>query len=682
MEYKLEFLSYLLIFKKKNEKISKFDEQIKTCINIFEKPIINENDLKYLFERNILDINPGVRSMCWKLALKHLSLDSNKWNTELIEKKKLYEEYIKSFVINPYYSCVDNKKKEFVKEKENKTKDKNIKDEYIEYNIHRNKTHYNKDDSLLKLQNENNNKHMDYLEDENYSSMDDECSEDNWLHSELFSQINKDTFRTRPELSFFNLNPQQTINSNIKILNSLISTETFYEEEQKEKKNNNLEDIEGEHIPYLVNINNVNNFNNNETIKFYNKIIENKNDTHDKKVERSQLKNDKKENSSDNKSKCVDDDKNVYVDKDKNIYVDKDKNICDNNDKHIYVNNDKNIYDNNDKSTYIHNNLPNEETKSNKNLFPQQYKNKNVYKNDRHTFSEVCDIIKPKRHYDLLCRILFIYAKIHPYVKYVQGMNEILAPLYFIIFNDPLCNCSLQGEADTFFCFLELMQRQKDVFCEGLDNTDDGINGKLKKFSLLLKIKEYEIWKKLYILKIETQYYALKWILLLLTQEFDMADTIILYDHFIINNNENFILYICLVICSKLKNSLLCGNFTVNLKLLQNIPPFDPYDIINEAKYLMNSDIKNNINITDIYNEYISQKKRNNALQNIKYDESSLEVLNEIQTTSDQNDSTLNRTANLISNIKNKFIVQNIKNYITKKKIDLTKRFDENIDEE
>ncbi|KYN97001.1 putative TBC domain protein [Plasmodium gaboni] len=698
MEYKLEFLSYLLIFKKKNEKISKFDEQIKTCINIFEKPIINENDLKYLFERNILDINPGVRSMCWKLALKHLSLDSNKWNTELIEKKKLYEEYIKSFVINPYYSCVDNKKKEFVKEKENKTKDKNIKDEYIEYNIHRNKTYYNKDDSLLKLQNENNNKHMDYLEDENYSSMDDECSEDNWLHSELFSQINKDTFRTRPELSFFNLNPQQTINSNIKILNSLISTETFDEEEQKEKKNNNLEDIEGEHIPYLVNINNVNNFNNNETIKFYNKIIENKNDTHDKKVERSQLKNDKKENSSDNKSKCVDDDKNVYVDKDKNIYVhkdkniyvDKDKNICDNNDKHIYVNNDKNIYDNNDKniydnndkSTYLHNNLPNEETKSNKNLFPQQYKNKNVYKNDRHTFSEVCDIIKPKRHYDLLCRILFIYAKIHPYVKYVQGMNEILAPLYFIIFNDPLCNCSLQGEADTFFCFLELMQRQKDVFCEGLDNTDDGINGKLKKFSLLLKIKEYEIWKKLYILKIETQYYALKWILLLLTQEFDMADTIILYDHFIINNNENFILYICLVICSKLKNSLLCGNFTVNLKLLQNIPPFDPYDIINEAKYLMNSDIKNNINITDIYNEYISQKKRNNALQNIKYDESSLEVLNEIQTTSDQNDSTLNRTANLISNIKNKFIVQNIKNYITKKKIDLAKRFDENIDEE
>lgn len=572
-------------------------------------------------------MNPGVRSMCWKLALKHLSLDSNKWNTELIEKKKLYEEYIKSFVINPYYSCVDNKKKEFVKETEKEPKGKNMKDEYIEYNLDRNKTYYHKDDSLLKLQNDNNTKQMDYLEDEKYSSMDDECSEDNWLHSELFSQINKDTFRTRPELSFFNLNPQQTINSNIKILNSLISTETFDEEEQREKKRNNLEDIEGEHIPYLVNINNVNNFNNNETIKFYNKIIGNRNDPPDNK---------------ENKSKCVDDDKNICV----------------------------------------HNNLPKEEMKNNKKLFPQTCKNKNVYKNDKQNISEVCDIIKPKRHYDLLCRILFIYAKIHPYVKYVQGMNEILAPLYFIIFNDPLCNCTLQGEADTFFCFLELMQRQKDVFCEGLDNTDDGINGKLKKFSLLLKMKEYEIWKKLYILKIETQYYALKWILLLLTQEFDMADTIILYDHFIINNNENFILYICLVICSKLKNSLLCGNFTVNLKLLQNIPPFDPYDIINEAKYLMNSDIKNNINITDIYNEYISQKKRNNPLQNIQYDESSLEILNEFEKPIDQNESTLNKTANLISNIKNKFIVQNIKNYITKKKIDMIKKFDQNIDEE
>ena len=39
-------------------------------------------------------------------------------------------------------------------------------------------------------------------------------------------------------------------------------------------------------------------------------------------------------------------------------------------------------------------------------------------------------------HADILAKILFIYAKLNPGVKYVQGMNEILATLY-ICFFDP-----------------------------------------------------------------------------------------------------------------------------------------------------------------------------------------------------------------------------------------------------
>ena len=35
-------------------------------------------------------------------------------------------------------------------------------------------------------------------------------------------------------------------------------------------------------------------------------------------------------------------------------------------------------------------------------------------------------------HSDILTRILFVYAKLNPGVKYVQGMNEVLAVLYFV----------------------------------------------------------------------------------------------------------------------------------------------------------------------------------------------------------------------------------------------------------
>ena len=34
-------------------------------------------------------------------------------------------------------------------------------------------------------------------------------------------------------------------------------------------------------------------------------------------------------------------------------------------------------------------------------------------------------------HADVMSRILFLYAKLNPAVKYVQGMNEILATLYY-----------------------------------------------------------------------------------------------------------------------------------------------------------------------------------------------------------------------------------------------------------
>jgi hypothetical protein len=34
-------------------------------------------------------------------------------------------------------------------------------------------------------------------------------------------------------------------------------------------------------------------------------------------------------------------------------------------------------------------------------------------------------------HADVLHRILFIYAKLNPGIKYVQGMNEVLAVLYY-----------------------------------------------------------------------------------------------------------------------------------------------------------------------------------------------------------------------------------------------------------
>ena len=46
-------------------------------------------------------------------------------------------------------------------------------------------------------------------------------------------------------------------------------------------------------------------------------------------------------------------------------------------------------------------------------------------------------MITPHRHYDVLSRLLFIYAKVNAGLCYVQGMNEILAPIYYALMTDP-----------------------------------------------------------------------------------------------------------------------------------------------------------------------------------------------------------------------------------------------------
>lgn len=35
--------------------------------------------------------------------------------------------------------------------------------------------------------------------------------------------------------------------------------------------------------------------------------------------------------------------------------------------------------------------------------------------------------------YDYMTRILYIYSKLNPRIQYVQGMNEILAPIFYLV---------------------------------------------------------------------------------------------------------------------------------------------------------------------------------------------------------------------------------------------------------
>ena len=80
-------------------------------------------------------------------------------------------------------------------------------------------------------------------------------------------------------------------------------------------------------------------------------------------------------------------------------------------------------------------------------------------------------------HSDCMARVLFIYAKLNKGICYVQGMNEVIAILYYCFwkFGSDSVISTQYMESDLFFCFSNLMAEIKDGFLRDLDKEESGI---------------------------------------------------------------------------------------------------------------------------------------------------------------------------------------------------------------
>ena len=150
-------------------------------------------------------------------------------------------------------------------------------------------------------------------------------------------------------------------------------------------------------------------------------------------------------------------------------------------------------------------------------------------------------------HADILAKILFIYAKLNPGIMYVQGMNEILATLY-ICFHDPSLPHEINQyfESDLFFCFTKLMMDLRDSFLRTMDNENSGINGKVTEFDFLMLQIDPELHQHLSDEGLDPQYYSLRWLMLLLSQEFEIGNVIRLWDPVLADHDKfTFVNFIC-----------------------------------------------------------------------------------------------------------------------------------------
>ncbi|OAY31693.1 TBC1 domain family member 13 isoform X2 [Manihot esculenta] len=145
------------------------------------------------------------------------------------------------------------------------------------------------------------------------------------------------------------------------------------------------------------------------------------------------------------------------------------------------------------------------------------------------------------------------------------------------------------AEADSFSCFVRLLSDSVDHFCPQLDNSPVGILSTLSRLTDLLKANDEELWRHLeFTTKVKPQFYAFRWITLLLTQEFDLQCILRIWDSLLSNPSgvQDMLLRICCAMLLCVKSRLLSGDFAANLRLLQHYPDINIEYLLQLARDL------------------------------------------------------------------------------------------------
>lgn len=188
-------------------------------------------------------------------------------------------------------------------------------------------------------------------------------------------------------------------------------------------------------------------------------------------------------------------------------------------------------------------------------------------------------------NWEVVERMLFIYAKLNPGQGYVQGMNEIIGPIYYVFASNE--DHAAYAEADCFWCFTALMGEIRDFFIKSLDESENGIRGMMNKLSRLLEKKDVAVFNQLKDQGIFPQYYSFRWLTLLLSQEFPLPDVLRLWDSILSDENRfEYLIYVCCAMIVLLREQILENDFEHNVKLLQNFPSTDINFVLNRANKL------------------------------------------------------------------------------------------------
>ena len=205
-------------------------------------------------------------------------------------------------------------------------------------------------------------------------------------------------------------------------------------------------------------------------------------------------------------------------------------------------------------------------------------------------------------NYDVIKRMLFYFAKEHP-ISYIQGMNEIMALIYYIFANDDNPFFKKFVESDTYHCFSILVKEIEPIFLlTDVSYSQLFITKQINQINEILEKTEPDILHFFREIDFSIDSFVMRWIMVLFAQEFKIDVAVNFWDRMFTQNNK--MKFICFISVAIFK----INKYKIIGKELEDIAQWSKEMGNNINKIDMNEIIKVALDIKNKYKE-LNEKK-------------------------------------------------------------------------
>mmetsp|Transcript_5399 Transcript_5399/g.11148 ORF Transcript_5399/g.11148 Transcript_5399/m.11148 type:complete len:468 (-) Transcript_5399:114-1517(-) len=189
-----------------------------------------------------------------------------------------------------------------------------------------------------------------------------------------------------------------------------------------------------------------------------------------------------------------------------------------------------------------------------------------------------------------LSRLLYIWAMRHPASSYVQGINDLVTPLFAVFLADDyegedVLDGSVmvvleedrldEVEADVYWCLTNILAGIQDHYTAD----QPGVQRMVMRLQELVNRIDADLYNHIHSVGIQFMQFAFKWMNCLLLREFNLKCVIRLWDTYISeesgNGFEDFHVYVCAAFLSQFSSQLQQMDFDELFQFMQQVPTED-----------------------------------------------------------------------------------------------------------